>query len=237
VGALAVTLVACRGRARRLLLALLAFLWVCSADAIVDPLIAAWEGAHPPLALADVPQVDAVVVLCGMAHNRPRHGLADRVEFGEPVDRVLEGARLVRAGKAPKLVISGGSADPFGRTPPEAPMLADWLVAMGLVERERIVVETQSRNTAENAARTAELARAAGWKRVILVTSAVHMRRAEGAFRRTGLELVVYPADFVADRAALGPADFVPAENALFRVRHLLHEALGLLAYAMTGRI
>jgi uncharacterized SAM-binding protein YcdF (DUF218 family) len=235
--ALGVALFGCRGRARRVLLALLALLWLSSADIVVDPLLAAWESAHPPLALADVPAADAVVVLGGMTEGRPAHALPDRVEFESSVDRVLEGARLVRAGKAPRLVLSGGSSDPFGRTPPESPQLAAWLSAMGLVEPERIVIEAGSRSTHENAQRTAALARDGGWRRVILVTSALHMRRAAAAFGRTGLEVVPYPVDYVSQRPGVGPGDLLPAENALLHVRRLWREVLGIAAYTLTGRL
>jgi uncharacterized SAM-binding protein YcdF (DUF218 family) len=235
--ALAVAVLGCRGHARRLLLALLAFLWLCSADAVVDPLLGAWERASPPLALADVPQADAVVVLAGMTEARPAHGLADRVEFESSVERVLEGARLLRAGKAPRLVLSGGPADLFGRQPPEAPRLAAWLTQMQLVEPERIVVEDQSRTTSENAERTAALAREAGWKRLILVTSALHMPRALGCFRAVGLDVVPYPVDYLADAGHIGAADFVPGEKGLLHSRRLGRELIGLAAYTLMGRL
>lgn len=236
-GTLAVALVGCRGRARRALAALLAALWLCSADAVVDPLVAWQESAFPAVALDAVPAADAVVVLGGMTEKRPSHALADRIELTDSADRLLEGARLVRAGKAPRLVLSGGASDPTGGTPPESPRLADWLAATGLVERARIAVEADSRSTAENAARTAALARASGWRRVILVTSALHMRRAEACFRRAGLDVVPYPVDYLGEAPALGPADLVPSEQGLFVMRRLLREWIGLAAYRASGRI
>jgi len=235
--ALAVAVFACRGRARRLLLALLAFLWLCSADAAIDPLLGAWKRASPPLALADVPQADAVVVLAGMIEARPAHRLEDRVEFESSVDRVLEGLRLVRAGKAPRLVLSGGPADLLGRAPAEAPQLAAWLARMQLLEPERVVVEDRSRTTSENAERTATLAREHGWRRLILVTSALHMPRALGCFRRAGLDVVPYPADYLADASRLGPADFVPGEKGMLHARRLGRELIGIAAYRLTGRL
>jgi uncharacterized SAM-binding protein YcdF (DUF218 family) len=138
VGALGVALFGARGRARRVLLGLLAILWLCSAGVVVDRALARQEAAFPPLALDRVPAADAVVVLGGMTERRPPHALTDRVEFNDTADRLLEGARLVRAGVAPRLVLPGGASDLAGRTPPESPRLADWLVAAGLLARDQI---------------------------------------------------------------------------------------------------
>jgi uncharacterized SAM-binding protein YcdF (DUF218 family) len=69
------------------------------------------------------------------------------------------------------------------------------------IDRARVILEDQSRNTRENATGTAELLKARGLvpkpgERWLLVTSAYHMPRAMGVFRKAGLELQAWPADY-----------------------------------------
>ncbi|MCH6587227.1 MAG: YdcF family protein [Proteobacteria bacterium] len=102
--------------------------------------------------------------------------------------RVAEGVRRLEAGAAPVLLLSGGkgSAKGGGR-PSEAEVMRDLALAAGVAE-ERLVLETDSRSTLENARCSARIMRARGWTKALVVTDAVHLPRALLAFRALGID-------------------------------------------------
>jgi uncharacterized SAM-binding protein YcdF (DUF218 family) len=78
---------------------------------------------------------------------------------------------------------------------PESALIRDLLVEWG-VPKDAILLETRSQNTRENALFAAEILSAQDWDRVLLVTSASHMKRAAGAFRAVGVEVIPSPTDY-----------------------------------------
>lgn len=125
-----------------------------------------------------------------------------RSEFrGEPViagaaDRIAAAVALARHYPAARIVYSGGSGTLDAvKLKPEAELASQLLVALGIVP-DHITVETRARNTAENAAYTKDLLKPAAQERWLLVTSAYHMPRAIGAFRRVGFPVEAFPADW-----------------------------------------
>jgi uncharacterized SAM-binding protein YcdF (DUF218 family) len=167
------------------------------------------------------------------------------VEVSEGGDRLLTGLRLMRQGKAKWLVASGArvsftSGDP---APPEAEWARDLAMELGL-PAQRILLNPESRTTAEEARDIGALGRAKGWRRLLLVTSAFHMPRSLATFRRSsGLEVVPVACDYqLPNRTNFGsstPAsvvmDFMPDANALALSSVALKEHLGLLLYRLRG--
>lgn len=138
------------------------------------------------------------------------------------VARVRHGVALLEAGLARTLVLSGGPRR-RGR-PDSAGAMLELAASLG-VARERILVERGSSNTAENAREVALLLRARGATGVLLVTSALHMRRAKLCFERRGIAVGAAPV-------AAAPGE--PAVRASI-VAQALHEYLGLLYYRALG--
>jgi uncharacterized SAM-binding protein YcdF (DUF218 family) len=103
------------------------------------------------------------------------------------------------------------------------------------VAPERVLVEPTSRNTRENARQTAILAAEHGLGRLLLVTSALHMRRAVLCFRAEGLDVVPYPTDYVARDPTASPSVLVPSEEGLLEMRRLWREVFGIAGYALAG--
>lgn len=133
-----------------------------------------------------------------------------------------------------KLVFSGGSGLVLDQDAKEAPVAATLWAELGM-DTGRIVFETDSRNTWENAVRTRELLSPPDGSRWLLVTSAAHMPRAVGVFRRVGWTVVPYPVDFTIPERHLrrfGPG-FAPG---LMLARQAFREYLGLVAYRIMGR-
>src|SRR5262252_2567269 len=106
VGLLGVLVFYHRRYTRWVLAFMLLLFYALSASLTVNPLVHWWEGA--PMAPETLrPHYDVAIVLTGMVNVRsssPGH-----LEFGEPVERILEGVSLVRRGIADKLLIVGGS--------------------------------------------------------------------------------------------------------------------------------
>jgi uncharacterized SAM-binding protein YcdF (DUF218 family) len=135
-------------------------------------------------------------------------------------------ARIIYSGGDARLVIKGGN---------EAQYAADLFDSLG-IPRSRIIAESKSRNTVENARLSKALAQPKPGERWLLVTSAYHMPRAIGAFRAAGFSVEAYPVDW----RTRGPIDLVmPMESVtagLRRTDTAVHEWVGLFAYWLTGR-
>lgn len=211
-----------------------ALLGTASIPVVADALVASLERDFPPADPAESPEAGAIVVLGGSlaAGTPPRRG----PELVDASDRILHAARLWRARKAPLVVPTGGRLPWSAGERSEAAEIADLLVEWG-VPRASILEEGRARTTSENAAETARLLRARGVRRVLLVTSSLHMRRALASFRAEGLDAVPSPCDaLVATPKAREVLDWVPRPDALDRTHRALKEILGLAVYRVTGR-
>jgi uncharacterized SAM-binding protein YcdF (DUF218 family) len=107
-------------------------------------------------------------------------------DYGEPVlgrdaDRVIAMAKLARAFPNTRIIYSGGDASLFGTGTPETDFVYPLLDSLGVL-RERVLLKSRSRNTAENAAFT-KICRSQTDERWLLVTSACTCR-ARSATRR-----------------------------------------------------
>ena len=151
---------------------------------------------------------------------------------GNAVIPTIDAACRLAAKREVPLLISGGLH--YGQPPSEAAMMADVLQRdFGVATRWR---EERSRTTWENALFTAELLKAQGVNRVVLVTQAAHMPRARWCFERAGLEVVAAPLGFlgVPNERPLG--GWLPEGKALWQSTRLLNEAIGLAVYPLLYR-
>lgn len=192
-------------------------------------LIRGLENDYPPIPVGEIPEADVIVVLGGglsLPHPPRLHP-----ELNSHSDRLLHTLRLYRAGKANRILLTGGNVFPHPGLESEAFYARRLLVLWGVPESV-MVTETESRNTLENAENSATILREKGWTRVLLVTSATHMRRAVIAFRHAGVEVTPIPTDFLAvDSSAPGILSWIPSAGALAGTTHALHEHLGRLWY------
>ncbi len=180
-----------------------------------------------------LPHADAVIVLSGMVVLEL--STPEKIEFGESVERILEGIRLVKQGVADTLILSGGSGSLIDQTKSEARMLRQFAIDFG-VPAERILVESASRNTRENAVESAKLMRQHDISSVILITNASHLPRAMGCFRKIGIEPIPYGVDFHSDlNNRLSLDDFIPDVGNLRGLTWVLHEYFGLAMYKAAG--
>ena len=195
------------------------------------PVLSLWlrgtiEDQFPPVSVAAMPQAQALVVLGGGV--APPSGRSAEIDLQSAADRVWYAARLFHAGKAPLLLLSGGS-DPERDAFSEARAMAMLLQDLG-VPPSAMLLEEMSRNTRENAAFSAPLLKARGIERVLLVTSALHMPRALALFTAQGLQSVPAPTDFEANRApSPGTQAWLPDALALDGSGRAIKEIVGKL--------
>jgi uncharacterized SAM-binding protein YcdF (DUF218 family) len=178
---------------------------------------------------------DGIVVLGGGIDPDPSaaHGEAAFTSAG---GRLVSAAIYARRYPNARILYSGGSANFLSDTSAkEADFAVKVLEDLG-VSRGRIIVERESRNTFENAEYSKRLADPKPGERWLLMTSAFHMPRAIGIFRKVGFAVEPCPVDWrLAGRADLARFT-LQSEEGLQHTNLAVREWLGLIAYRLTGR-
>lgn len=201
--------------------------------ALSGRLIRPLEKAYP--IPSETVRAEAAVVLAGTVDLD--RSTSERVELFDRPERILEGARLVKEGRADWLVLSGGPGGPTQSDVAEADFLAVLAQHMG-VAPERMLLQRSSRTTHEDAVNTAKILNERGVNTFFLVTSAFHMPRAVGCFRKVGLDPIPFPVDFrstrpVRDRTRR--AQCFPTVTSLHVSSLALHEYVGYVVYRVLG--
>jgi uncharacterized SAM-binding protein YcdF (DUF218 family) len=224
-----------KSRAPRVFLALVAVGYMLASVYAVPHSVERWISApFHALAERDIPSGRNVVVLLGSGSYRRLDWSDVEMSVLDPIgtERTLEAARVFRLAKAEYVISSGGVIDPESLESPAGVTMQSALVGLG-VPSDRIVVERDSTNTREEALNVAAMLPALGAKHVILVTSAIHMRRAVGMFRAAGVDVIPAVArqpDYV------GVTDyFLPSQEGLRTTALVVHELAGLTFYRIRG--
>jgi uncharacterized SAM-binding protein YcdF (DUF218 family) len=180
-------------------------------------------------------RVDGIILLGGFEDGWVSSGRGG-LGVNEAGERITEGLRLALRHPNAKVVFTGGVGGLLARNVEAAEPVGRFLVDAG-VAPERLILENKSRNTYENAVFTRDLVKPAPSERWYLVTSAFHMPRSIGLFRKAGFDVIGYPVDY----RTRGPEDvarfFERVPQGLMRLDLGANEWLGLLAYRMLGRI
>ena len=194
-----------------------------------------WIGApFHQLTRADVPPGRSVIVLLGSGSYRRLDWTGTKLSVLDPIglERTLEAARVYRLVEPEFIVSSGGVIDPDSGEDPAGETMRDALLKLG-VPPDRIIVERQSANTRDEAQLVAAMLPSMGVQHVILVTSAIHMRRAAGMFRAVGVEVI--PA-IARQPDYLDPTfRLLPTETGLKTSALVVHELAGLTYYWLKG--
>lgn len=197
-------------------------------DAGARLLVRPLESLTAPLAAQNFQGAQAIVVLAaGSMERAPEYG-ADSPDM-IALARIRYGAHLQHQTDLP-LLVTGGNADPARKVEAKAHVMA-----RALRDDFRTPVqwvEPDSATTAENAIFSARMLKQAGVRRVLLVTTAMHMARAQRAFERAGLEVVAAPTMFQA-YGPLSPLEFVPSADALQSSYYATYEWIGLAWYRL----
>jgi len=178
-------------------------------------------------------RVHGIIVLGGVISPVLSKARA-RPQLGGGIERVSAAVDLMRKFPDARVIFTGGSGDPFQQELKEAHFAPQVFAQYG-IDPGRIQFEAESRNTVENAQLTYALAKPKAGDVWVLVTSAFHMPRSVGVFRKAGWRVIAYPVDF----GTTGTRGFELTFNfrrGLGTTTQALHETLGLLFYWLTDR-
>lgn len=201
----------------------LLFAWLFSTPMSVDLLVAPLEDI-PIISAADLRRGEAIVILGAGRHRfRPEYGGPTVNRMG--LERLRYGARLARESGLPVLV--SGEAEPMAEA-----LRTDF----GIEARWR---DDDSLDTEGNARYSAALLHNAGIQRIVLVTHALHMRRAMAEFAAAGMEVIPAPTGFLGrfggDEPRLAFTDWLPGSGAAYAGWFAAHEWLGLIRIQLRG--
>ena len=218
---------------RKLVIAAVLLLVICGLSPLGNLLLYPLEQRFPPWDPARGAP-DGIVILGASieADLSAAHGVP--VVRGVP-DRIIRAAMLAHAYPNARIIFSGGSANLISNDAREADFAAAIFEGLGIA-KSRLIMERRSRNTLENAEFSRDLANPKPGERWLVVTSAFHMPRSVGLFRKAGFPVEPFPVDWrVGDRGDLGSFALLGAEG-LSRTDTGAREWMGLVAYRLTGK-
>ena len=210
------------------------WLWGWSTPFPTMALIGPLADPYPIQPVEMAPAADAIVLLGG--GTKPIRGDMIYPDLTDSADRIWHAARLYHAGKAPLIIVSSGNVSGNSKRPSRARAMRMLLDALGVPD-DAIVIEERSRNTRQNAVFTEKIAADRGIRRVLLVTSYWHLRRAEAVFRRVGMEVIPVAADYKGRRRRFFVSDLLPHTSRLSFNSVLIKEHLGYFVYRLRGWI
>jgi uncharacterized SAM-binding protein YcdF (DUF218 family) len=214
---------------KKLLVFSLCLLLFFSNPLIINQLLKYWE----PQSNIDKKKIyDTGVILSGFMSKDEENG---SLNFGEATDRLTEGLILYRTGRIKTIIISGGSGRLIDDTR-ESVLAKAFLINNCGVPDSVVYIDTVSRNTYENAVESKKLMLAEGLKSAIIITSAWHMRRAEGCFKKLGMDVDIHPTDGLYNIQKFYLTDLiVPDTRNIVKWENLMHEIVGVIVYKLYG--
>jgi uncharacterized SAM-binding protein YcdF (DUF218 family) len=223
---------------RLLILSSLLLLIAISSPLIATPLIGSLEAWYQPPRLTPSDRFDAIVVLGGgIDENGSLRPTTEPSSSSR--NRTTCGVDLYQQGYAPTLVLTGGDARIFGTGPQEAVEMKRWAVRLGVPE-SATMIDTEARNTYENATGTKRLL---GASSILLVSSASHLPRAVPVFTKQGFRVTPAPCDYVSRNLPreswddIDPFDFMPNDGALQHTKEAVAEVAGIVIYWLAGKL
>jgi len=225
-------------RKRRAIIGGLFWLYFISCPVLVDQILEWWENDRIAPTEIEKKYAVGVVLTGGMSKGeigKPPYHLWAGFSF----DRAAQAFQLYKAGKIGAILISGGQGRLSGaeKAGNEGRAVCQYLIASG-VPASQIFLEPKSRNTRENATFSAVILRNQfKTNECLLITSAFHLPRAEGCFKKVGIKVVPFPAHFMQQTTSFWFDKLFPSEEKMMQFYLVWHEWLGLLMYKVVGYI
>ena len=197
----------------------------------------AWE--YPALSLGSMKDTFDVGIVLGGYSDFDGYAINDRLNFNEASNRFQDAYVLYKKGIIKKILITSGSGALLGDKINEADMSKIALLQYGVPETD-ILIENQSMNTRENAVFTKTFLEKQGLaqSKLLLITSAMHMRRSIGCFKKVGLNFTPFSAHFFASRLQWNmESTILPDNKAFSRWEKFLKEWVGYVVYWLQGYI
>jgi len=220
------------------LLALLAFsYWLGSVPVVADALATRFHARDAgEVTVGELSGAKAIVVLgAGIRTSYVAGGHVVPIPDPQTVYNAVEAARIYRLlPDGLPVVASGGRQLERADEEVESAILKDWLVKAG-VPAARIVLESGSRNTHEQAQLVAPLLKTNHWERFVLVTPAVQGPRAAAVFRREGVDPIPASAPFLSEGDRRHAPGWIPNGSALRATERATYDYLAWAYYWMRG--
>jgi uncharacterized SAM-binding protein YcdF (DUF218 family) len=216
---------------------LVVVIFVIGSTSVPGSILATLERPWAGTKIEDLPRCDAVVLLGGS--TEPARYEVGHLHLSLAGDRPMMALDLLRLGKAPALVIGGSGAMLDDRSYIEADLLKDFIEERGLAKGTEVISLGKCDNTHDEAVKVRALSDQRMWKRVLLVTSANHMRRAVAVFHTVGVNVVPVPCNFLTtvSTAEPPPGVGVPRSDGFNKIAIWLHEQVGWIIYRRLGWI
>ncbi|WP_108880576.1 ElyC/SanA/YdcF family protein [Anderseniella sp. Alg231-50] len=209
------------------------YLWLAATPIVALKLINSLEEQYPIVNIDTLPKADVAIVLGGVTVQA--QGSNPYTDLKSGADRILHAARLLKAGKVDRILVSSGRPVSRLDSRSEAEVIAGFLREFGVDDAD-IVLESESRNTRENAVNSLARMREDGFSSAILVTSALHMPRAAAVFRKAGVTFSPASIDplssSIEGRTVFA---FLPNSKALDFSTQSIKEWIGMLVYQLRG--
>jgi len=217
----------------KLIVASLVLLAIYGLSPLANALILTLEQRFPPWDASRGPPTGMVVL--GGAFDTVVSDTRDDIPLNEAAERMTASAALARKYPQARIIFTGGTGTLLYGGPTEGELARRFYASLG-VASERVTIEEESRDTAENAILTRPLADPKPGDRWLLVTSAYHMPRAVGVFRRVGFMVEAYPVDYRTRGLADLARPFPSVGEGLRRGDTAVREWIGLVVYRMARR-
>lgn len=202
-------------------------LYASSTFVVADYLFEKVEGTGLKTQAQAAGKADGIVVLSGMMHGV--HGAQGTMQEWDDADRFFAGVDLYQAGKSSRLVFTGGRVPWQRAVTVEGDILKQFAERLGVPE-SAMTVSSEVTNTAQEAKVVRKMF-AETRPKILLVTSAFHMKRAKELFEKEGFVVEAFPVDFKVKAKTLTLMDFFPDPRALRMTDIVVRECLGRLYY------
>ena len=212
---------------KKISLSAIILLIFCSLPVISNKLKSYLESDFELIHIDNAESADAIVVLSGMVKTVKFKNKIN-YEWGEAVDRIFAGVELIKANKAPTLIFTRGKL-PWSRGIPEGEYLRDIAIKLGVPDNNILLTENVE-NTDQEAKAVIKLFSKKNPK-ILLVTSAFHMPRAQKVFMEAGFAVLPFPVDFQNSSSKFTIMDFIPSANAFGDTSFFIREMIGRLYY------
>jgi uncharacterized SAM-binding protein YcdF (DUF218 family) len=209
--------------------------WALSTWVVADPLAAGLVRSYRPIASAADAKGATIVVVLSVGSTAYIANGQEVPELGKDTAfNMLEASRVYRLIGEPWVLASGGAVDPATSRTPDSEMMRDSLVKLG-VPADRILLESKSSTTREQAMFAAEILRKRDAKTFVLVTAPEHMDRAVGTFEALGFAVVPSVSPFKAPEKKSLVERLGPSRGALLQSEWAVYEYMARAYYWMRG--
>jgi len=195
-----------------------------------------WSREFAPLTRSDVPPGRVAIALLGSGSFTAVDWADNRAVIPDPIglERALEAARLYALLDPAWVISSGGPASRGSSDFTSGQAMRDALVRLG-VPASRVILKDDAGDTHDEAQNVAGLQPRLHVDHVVLVTSAVHMRRARATFRAAGVSVIPAPAREDKPVTLGWRMAYLPSERGLYEALLAAHEMLGVAYYRLRG--